>query len=94
MSELTIERRRSTGLGRVSLVLGLLALPVFFLGTLAGIFWFVGAVVGLAATIAGIQALRRGDQVRGDRPMAIAGAILGAVIAGWFIVYLIVEAAA
>ena len=92
MSELTMERRRSSSLGRVSLALGVLAPVVFFIGTVAGVFWFIGALVGLAAAITGIQALRR-DRSGGERAMAIAGTLLGAVIAGWFVVYLILEAA-
>jgi hypothetical protein len=92
MSELTIERRTSGSLGRVSLALGLLAVLVFFLGTVAGVFWFVGALVGLAALIAGFQALRGSERGPGVRATAIAGAVLGAAIAGWFVVYLVVEA--
>ena len=89
MSEMTIERGGGN-LGRVSLALGVLAPILFFLGTVAGIFWFVGAVIGLAAVVAGIQTLRRRE--RGERAMAVAGIVLGAVIAGWFVLYLVLEA--
>ncbi len=91
MSELTIERS-SGSLGRVSLGLGLLAPVLFFLGTVTGVFWFLGAAVGLAATIAGVQTLRRHGSERAERRMAIVGCVLGAAVAGWFLVYLILDA--
>ncbi len=93
LSELTVERGRNHSLGRVALALGLLSPALFFIGTVAGIFWLIGAAVGLAAVIAGVKALRRGTRARGDRTMAITGTLLGALIAGWFVVYMIVEAA-
>jgi hypothetical protein len=93
VSEFTFERGRSDSLGRVALALGLLSPVLFFFGTVAGIFWFVGGAVGLAAVIVGVQALRRGERARGGRAMAAAGALIGAVITGWFVVYIVIEAA-
>ncbi len=93
MSELTIDRSGG-GLGRASLGLGLLAPMLFFLGTVTGVFWFLGAIVGLAAVLAGVQALRKHRDDRADRRLAIAGLVLGAAIAGWFVVYVVLDAAA
>ena len=92
MSELTLERARSDSLPRVALALGIVAPVLFFIGTVAGIFWLVGALVGLGAAVAGVQALRSGRRTRGERAMAVTGGLIGAVIAGWFVVYIVVDA--
>ena len=40
----------------------------------------------------GVQAVRSGRRTRGERAMAVAGGLIGALIAGWFIVYIVVDA--
>lgn len=91
MSELTAERPRE-GAAKGVLALGVLALVVFIVGgPFAGALWIVGAVLGGLAAIAGFVVSRQAPSTR-ERRFAVAGALLGAVAAIWFVGYLIVDA--
>ena len=91
MSELIAERPRE-GAAKGVLALGALALVVFLVGgPIAGVFWIVGGALGLLAAIAGFAVSRQAPTAR-DRKFALAGGVLGAVAAVWFVGYMIVVA--
>jgi hypothetical protein len=76
-------------LGRIALATGILALLLFLGGGMIfdGVFWVIGAAVGVAAIAAGIGARRQGAGRE-----AIVGIVLGAVPALWFAAYMVAAA--
>ena len=63
---------------------------VLFIGggfTVGGIFWLLGAVVGLAAIVLGVTARRKGGRL--EATIAVG---LGAIPAVWFAAFMIVSA--
>ena len=88
MSDLAVTRVGG-GNGRSALILGVVSLLLFIGGgfTVGGVFWVLGAVVGLAAIVLGVTARRKG----GGREATIA-VVLGAIPAVWFAAFMIVAA--
>ncbi len=88
MSDLAVTRARG-GHERAALVLAVASLVLFVGGgfTVGGIFWVLGAVVGLAALVLGVGARRKG----GGREATIA-IVLAAVPVLWFAAFMIVSA--
>lgn len=88
MSDLAVTRSGG-GQGRTALTLAVASLVLFIGGGFAvgGIFWPLGAVVGLAAIVLGVTARRKG----GGREATIA-VVLGAIPAVWFAAFMIVAA--
>ncbi len=88
MSDLAVTRSRG-GHERTALVLAVASLVLFVGGgfTVGGIFWVLGALVGLAAIVLGEGARRKG----GEREATIA-IVLGAIPAVWFAAFMIVSA--
>lgn len=76
-------------LGRIALATGLLALVLFLGGGMIfdGAFWLIGAVVGIAAIVAGVTARHQGAGRE-----ALVAIVLGAIPALWFAVYMVAAA--
>jgi hypothetical protein len=76
-------------LGRIALATAVLALILFLGGGMIfdGAFWLIGAIVGVAAIVAGVAARRQGAGRE-----AIVAALLGAIPALWFAAYIIAAA--
>jgi hypothetical protein len=88
MSDLAITRSGS-GHGRAALALGAVALLLYLGGgfSVGGIFWLLGAVVGVIAIVVGAAARRQGAGSE-----AIVAIVLGAIPALWFAIYMIMAA--
>ena len=88
MSDLAVTDVRS-GRGRTALAVAALSLVLFIGGgfTVGGIFWILGAVVGLGAVVLGVAA-RRNARAR----EATVAVILGAIPVVWFAAFMLVAA--
>ena len=88
MSDLAVTRSGGRH-GRTALILAVVSLVLFIGGgfTVGGIFWVLGAIVGLGAIVLGVTARRKG----GGREATIA-VVLGAVPVLWFAAFMIVAA--
>jgi hypothetical protein len=91
----SLSTRSSGRLASLSAASGAAGLPAFFaIGIASDGWWFlIGVALAVVGLVSGIAARRRAAS-RGERRLALAGALLGGLVVLWFAAYFAITAAA